>query len=83
MKNLDPGLCARFRRMNHNYFETVHFYDLQTDPIERHNLIDVPAYQEQIESLRNQLFTELAESGGLNLPIRIPEGERLDQRKRP
>ncbi|TWT73224.1 sulfatase family protein [Allorhodopirellula solitaria] len=66
----------------HGDWDRDSFYDLQTDPIERHNLIDVPAYQDQIESLRNQMFEELAASGGLNLPIRIPAGERLDQRKR-
>lgn len=79
-------LAIRTDRYKYIYYHGVwdrdSFYDLQTDPIERHNLIDVPAYQEQIESLRNQLFTEMAESGGLNLPIRRPEGERLDQRKR-
>jgi N-acetylglucosamine-6-sulfatase len=57
------------------------FYDLQTDPHERHNLINVPAYSEQIEAMRKQLFDELEASGGLNIPVRRPLGERLDQRK--
>ena len=57
------------------------FYDLQTDPWERHNLIDVPSYQDQIAALQKQLFDELEASGGLLLPVRRPEGERLDQRK--
>ena len=42
------------------------FYDLQTDPHERHNLINVPAYQKQIETMRKQLFDELETSGGLD-----------------
>ena len=66
----------------HGAWDQDGFYDLQTDPVERHNLIDVPAFQEQILTLRNQLFEELEERGGLVLPIRPPAGERLDQRKR-
>jgi N-acetylglucosamine-6-sulfatase len=57
------------------------FYDLQTDPHERHNLIDVPAYSVQIEAMKKQLFDELEASGGLDIPVRRPLGERLDQRK--
>jgi N-acetylglucosamine-6-sulfatase len=57
------------------------FYDLQTDPHERHNLINVPAYSEQIEVTKKQLFDELEASGGLDIPVRRPLGERLDQRK--
>jgi N-acetylglucosamine-6-sulfatase len=57
------------------------FHDLETDPQERHNLIQVPAYREQVERLRTQLFDELEARGALLLPIRRPAGERLDQRK--
>lgn len=67
----------------HGHWDRDSFHDLETDPEERHNLIDVPAYQAQIEQLRTQLFRELAIRQGLNQPIRIPAGERLDQRKLP
>ncbi len=56
-------------------------YDLETDPHERHNLINVPAYAEKIEALKKQLFDELEASGALDIPVRRPLGERLDQRK--
>ena len=56
-------------------------YDLQTDPHERHNLINVPIYKERVESMRDQLFDEFEASGALMMPIRRPAGERLDQRK--
>ena len=65
----------------HGVWDHDGFYDLQTDPHERHNLINVPAYQERIAELQRQLFTELDGRGGLLLPIRPPAGERLDQRK--
>ena len=65
----------------HGVWDDNGFYDLETDPLERHNLIRVPAYRNQIEAMQQQLFDELDASGGLILPIRPPAGERLDQRK--
>jgi N-acetylglucosamine-6-sulfatase len=65
----------------HGVWDHDGFYDLQTDPHERHNLVNVPAYREQIERMKKQLFDELEASGGLNVPVRRPAGERLDQRK--
>ncbi|WP_203328880.1 sulfatase family protein [Candidatus Laterigemmans baculatus] len=66
----------------HGTWDHDSFHDLETDPLERHNLINVPAYQDQIAELRDRLFKELGESGGLVLPVQVPAGERLDQRKR-
>jgi len=57
------------------------FHDLQTDPLERHNLIDAPGHQERIAALKKQLFDELEASGGLHIPVRRPAGDRLGQRK--
>jgi len=72
----------------HGVWDYDGFYDLQTDPHERHNLINVPAYAQQIEAMKKQLFDEL-EAGGPSLPpgndgyipVQRPMGERLDQRK--
>lgn len=81
-----PSLFAirteRFKFVyHHGVWDHDALYDLETDPIERHNLINVPAYREQAEKLRAQLFRELEESGALDTPVRPPAGERLDQRK--
>jgi N-acetylglucosamine-6-sulfatase len=57
------------------------FYDLETDPLERHNLIRVPAYQTRIDELKKQLFDELEASGGLNIPVRGPIGTQYYDRK--
>ncbi len=65
----------------HGLWDHNGFYDLHTDPLERHNLLQVPAYQEQIQQMRQQLFQELEASGGLHIPVRVPAGDRLDQRK--
>jgi N-acetylglucosamine-6-sulfatase len=66
---------------HHGVWDIDAFYDLKTDPIERHNLINVPSYQEHIVRLRDQLFEELEASGALEVPFRRPAGDRLDQRK--
>lgn len=65
----------------HGVWDHNGFYDLRTDPLERHNLIKVPGYQSQIAKMRGQMFAELEAAGGLVLPVRPPVGERLDQRK--
>jgi len=65
----------------HGLWDHNGFYDLQTDPHERHNLINVPAYGEQIAAMKKLLFDKLEASGGLDIPVRRPKGERLDQRK--
>ena len=67
----------------HGTWDIDSFHDLKNDPIERHNLIDVPDHQERIAELRAKLFKAFEESGGLNLPLRPPAGDRLDQRKIP
>jgi N-acetylglucosamine-6-sulfatase len=80
-------LAIRTNRYKYIYYHGVWdkngFYDLETDPHERHNLINVPAFQEQIGELREQLFNELDESGGLVMPIRRPKGFYFGDRKLP
>jgi N-acetylglucosamine-6-sulfatase len=43
----------------------------------------VPAYQATIAAMREQLFTELAASGGLEMPLRPPKGVQFYDRKLP
>ncbi len=68
---------------HHGMWDIDALYDLQTDPHERHNLIQVPAYQEMASEMRKELFERLETSGALDVPVRVPAGERLDQRKLP
>jgi N-acetylglucosamine-6-sulfatase len=65
----------------HGLWDKDSFHDLQTDPHERHNLIAVPSYQEQIAKLKKQMFDELGKSGALQMPVLPPEGEPLHDRK--
>jgi len=66
---------------HHGIWDLDCLYDLENDPAERHNLIEVPAFGELAERLKTQLFEELGKSGALDIPVRTPAGERLDQRK--
>ena len=78
-------LAIRGKRYKYIYYHGLWdkngFYDLETDPHERHNLIGVPAFQEKIGQWRDRLFGELAASGGLTMPIRPPKGDPFHDRK--
>ena len=80
-------LAIRTDRFKYVYYHGVWdrngFYDLQSDPHERHNLIEIPAFQEKIAELREQMFREFQESGGLEMPLRIPKGDPFHDRKLP
>lgn len=83
-----PTLFAiRGQRYKYIYYHGVWdqngFYDLETDPHERHNLINVPAFADRIADMQRQLFSELEMRGGLDVPVRPPAGERLGDRKLP
>ena len=65
----------------HGIWDRNGFYDLKTDPEERHNLIDIPHFKEKIAEMRTQLFKELQEKNALNLPVRTPKGVQFDDRK--
>ena len=78
-------LAIRGDRFKYIYYHGVWdrngFYDLQTDPDERVNLINIPSYKDQILNMRTQLFEELEVSGGLVLPVRPPKGVQFYDRK--
>ncbi len=65
----------------HGVWDRNGFYDLQADPVERHNLIKVPAYREKIASMRKQLFDKLEATGGMEIPLRRPAGVQFYDRK--
>jgi N-acetylglucosamine-6-sulfatase len=67
----------------HGIWDKDGLYDLETDPLERHNLIDVPTFQETSATLRKRMFDELEASGGLQMPVFPPAGEPLHDRKLP
>ena len=59
----------------HGVWDRNGFYDLETDPHERHNLIRVPVYEDLIGVMRKRLFDKLEATDGLQVPVRRPAGD--------
>lgn len=66
----------------HGIWDLNEFYDLQTDPRERSNLINVPAYQKQIDQMRTRLFDRLEETGGMQVPLRRGNWQAAERLRR-
>ena len=43
-------------------------YDLQIDPREQFDLIDVPAFRQEVSRMRQRLLARLVETGGMEIP---------------
>jgi len=54
----------------HGVWDTQELFDLSNDPYERHNLIDIPEYQDTVKEMRTRLWDRLEESGGMEIPLR-------------
>ncbi len=66
----------------HGVWDQNEFYDLQSDSLERHNLIDVPLYQDSIRAMRNRMFDKLQATDGMQIPMRRGDWQ-ANERKRP
>jgi N-acetylglucosamine-6-sulfatase len=66
----------------HGVWDLNEFYDLETDPRERRNLINVPSYQKQIEQMRTRLFDRLEQTGGMQVPMRRGNWQAAERRRR-
>lgn len=65
----------------HGVWDSNELYDLQEDPREMHNLIDVPAQQERVKRMRNEMFDIFESSGATDVKFRRPGGFQADERK--
>ncbi len=75
---------ARYKYVcTHGLWDRNGLYDLETDPWERHNLIDVPAFREKAAEMEKELFDLLEATGGMQIPLRRPRGEPYHDRKLP
>jgi N-acetylglucosamine-6-sulfatase len=67
----------------HGVWDISELYDLQTDPQERVNLIDVPALQDTVSAMRDRLFGKLEETGGMQIPLRRGNWQAAERRNLP
>jgi N-acetylglucosamine-6-sulfatase len=64
----------------HGVWDESELYDLQTDSLEQHNLIEVPAFQDRIRAMRARLFDRLEASGGMQIPLRRGDFQAAERR---
>jgi N-acetylglucosamine-6-sulfatase len=67
-------LALRGERFKYIYYHGIwdqnELYDLKADPEERHNLINVPAFQQVVKDMNRRLFDRLEADGALQIPLR-------------
>ncbi|MFT4863168.1 MAG: N-acetylglucosamine-6-sulfatase [Pseudohongiellaceae bacterium] len=54
----------------HGIWDTNEFYDLEEDPNEMQNLIDVPEHQERIAGFAGEVYDWLESTGGMSIPLK-------------
>lgn len=65
----------------HGVWDTNELYDLQEDPREMHNLIDVPAQQERVRQMREEMFDIFEANGATDVRFRRPSDYQAGERK--
>lgn len=75
--------AIRDDRFKYIYYHGVwglnELYNLQNDPNERHNLINIPAYQARVDSMRTRLFDRLESENAMKVPFRRGDWQADDQ----
>jgi N-acetylglucosamine-6-sulfatase len=66
----------------HGVWDLDELYDLGTDSLEQHNLIEVPAFQQRVRAMRNRLFDMLETTGGMRIPLRRGEWQAAERKVR-
>ncbi|MGH7449050.1 MAG: sulfatase/phosphatase domain-containing protein, partial [Longimicrobiales bacterium] len=54
----------------HGVWDLQELYDLQTDPRERFNLINVPEHRARVDEMRSRLFDRLEAADAMRIPLR-------------
>lgn len=65
---------------NHGVWDANELYDLKNDPQEVNNLIRSPAHQTIAKAMKDQVFTWLESTGGLQIPLHPIRQKRFDHR---
>ncbi len=64
----------------HGVWDTNELYDLRTDSLEQHNLVDVPLYRDTVLAMRRRLFDQLERTGGMQIPLRRGDWQAAERR---
>jgi len=65
----------------HGVWDKNELYDLETDPQEMVNLINVPEHQERVTRMRNEMFNIFEANGATDVRFRRPSEFSADERK--
>jgi N-acetylglucosamine-6-sulfatase len=65
----------------HGVWDRPELFDLRNDPEERRSIAGDSAQSERVARMRTRLFRKLAETGGMQLPLRRPTGWRAAERR--
>jgi N-acetylglucosamine-6-sulfatase len=65
---------------NYGTWDTNELYDLEQDPEEVNNLIKEPSKQVLAQNLRKELFDWIENTKGNKIPLKRPQGERIDHK---
>jgi len=65
---------------NHGVWDINELYDLHEDPYEMNNLIRDTAYSNRGRQMKDSLFYWLGQTGGMNIPLKVPVSNRNDNR---
>jgi arylsulfatase A-like enzyme len=66
----------------HGVWDKNELYDLQTDPREMVNLINMPEHRERVTRMRNRMFDIFEENGATDVKFRRPSAGQQNERKR-
>lgn len=73
----------RYKYIYYNgVWDTNELFDLQADPYEMNNLVKDSAHRKAGMQLKNELFTWLAQTKGMQIPLKKPIPDRNDHRYR-
>lgn len=65
----------------HGVWDKNELYDLETDPNEMHNLIDVPEHQERVQQMRQEMFDTFENADATDVRFRRPSQFSADEKK--
>ena len=54
----------------HGVWDTAELYDLENDPRETQNLVNVPSLKPVVDAMRNRLFDRLTAENAMRVPMR-------------